>query len=48
MQATTSASTIARRISPSPDCLEDIEPLARTTPALPRSPSLERMCWSQA
>ena len=36
MQSTTSASTIFALISPSPDCCEDIEPLASTTPAVPR------------
>ena len=40
MHATRSASTMAARISPSPDCWDDIEPLARTTPAEPRSASL--------
>lgn len=35
MQSTTSAFTIAVRISPSPDWLELIEPLASTTPAVP-------------
>jgi len=40
MQATKSVSMSALRISPSPDCFEDIEPLARTTPAEPLELSL--------
>ena len=35
MQSTRSASTIAFRISPSPDWFDDIEPLASTKPAMP-------------
>ena len=48
MQSTTSASIIARRISPSPDCVDDIEPLASTTPAVPFGARWWRMCCSQA
>ena len=35
MQSTTSPSTMARRMSPSPDCPDDMEPLASTTPRRP-------------
>src|ERR687886_519074 len=35
MQSTTSPSTIARRMSPSPLWLDDIDPFASTTPAVP-------------
>ena len=35
MQSTRSASMMARRMSPSPDWLEDMLPLARTKPAMP-------------
>lgn len=35
MASIASASTMARRMSPSPDCMEDIEPFASTTPATP-------------
>ena len=48
MQSTTSASTIARRISPSPLCCELIEPLASTTPAVPNGARWWTMCCSQA
>ncbi len=48
MQETRSASTSWARISPSPPELEDMEPLAMTTPALPPGASLEMMCWIQA
>ena len=36
MQSTSPASTIPLRIPPSPDWLEDMEPLASTNPATPR------------
>ena len=36
MQSTRSASKRFLRISPSLDCADDIEPLARTNPAAPR------------
>ena len=48
MQSTTSPSIIARRISPSPDWVEDIEPLASTTPAVPEGARWYRMCCSHA
>ena len=48
MQLTTSASTISARIWPSPPLLDDIEPLAITTPAWPSGASLLRMCCSHA
>ena len=35
MQSTRSASIKARRMSPSPEVLVDIEPLASTKPAMP-------------
>ena len=38
MQSTTPPSIIALRMSPSPDWLEDMEPLASTTPAVPWGP----------
>ena len=43
-----SASTIASRIFPSPDCLEDMEPLARTNPADPQGDRWWIMCCTQA
>ena len=42
------AAAIARRISPSPDWVEDIEPLASTTPAVPEGARWCRMCCSHA
>ena len=36
MQSTRSASTMFFRISPSPEVLEDMDPLASTNPAIPR------------
>ena len=48
IQFTTSASTSARRISPSPLWAEDMEPLASTTPAVPLGARWWTMCWSHA
>jgi hypothetical protein len=48
MQSTRSASTIALRISPSPDWLLDIEPLANTKPATPFGARWWTMCCTQA
>ena len=45
--STASPSTMARRMSPSLLWLEDIDPLASTTPALPEGFRCQRMCWSQ-
>jgi len=36
------------RISPSPDWLEDMEPLASTKPATPAGARWWMMCWTQA
>ena len=48
MQSTKSASSMALRISPSPDCCDDMEPLASTTPAVPPGLRWCTMCCSQA
>ena len=48
MQSTMSASIIALRISPSPDWLELIEPLASTNPAMPLGAKWWMKCWTQA
>ena len=48
MQSTTSASMMFLRISPSPDWLDDIEPLARTKPASPVGAKWWIMCCTQA
>ena len=47
-QSTRSASIRLLRILPSPDWLEDMEPLARTKPAMPRGERWCRKCWTQA
>ncbi len=39
---------MALRISPSPDWLDDIEPLARTKPAMPVGARWWMKCWTQA
>ena len=43
-----SATTIARRMTFSPDSPDDIDPLASTTPAVPLGARCQRMCCSQA
>ena len=43
MQSITSPSIIARRMSPSPDWVDDIDPLASTTPAVPVVDSAQRL-----
>jgi predicted DNA-binding protein with PD1-like motif len=48
MQSTRSASTIALRISPSPDWFDDIEPLASTKPAVPFGAKWCMKCCTQA
>ena len=48
MQSTRSASTIALRISPSPDWFDDIEPFASTNPATPCGARWWMMCCTQA
>ena len=48
MQSTRSASIRFVRILPSPDWLEDMEPLARTKPAVPRGERWCKKCWTQA
>ncbi len=48
MQSTRSASIIFRRISPSPDWLLDIDPLARTNPAMPLGARWWTMCCTHA
>ena len=48
MQSTRSASMIFFRISPSPEVFEDIEPLARTKPAIPIGERWWMSCWTQA
>ena len=48
MQSTISASTIARRMSPSPDWLELIDPLASTKPARPLGERWWMKCCTQA
>ena len=48
MQSTRSASTSLRRISPSPDCFEDNEPLASTNPAVPFGARWWTKCWTHA
>src|SRR5665647_2777821 len=48
MQSTRPCSTRFLRISPSPDWLEDIEPLASTKPATPVGDSLLAMCCTHA
>ena len=48
MQSTRSASIRFFRISPSPDWLDDIDPLASTNPATPAGPRWCTMCCTQA
>src|SRR2546427_12178914 len=48
MQSTKSKPMIAFLISPSPDWLEDIEPLAKTKPAIPPGARWFIMCSTQA
>jgi len=48
MQSTRSASMRARRMSPSPDWLEDMLPLARTKPAMPWGARWWMKCCTQA
>ena len=48
MQSTRSSSMIFLRISPSPDWLDDMAPLASTNPAMPRGDRWCRKCWTQA
>ena len=48
MQSTRSASIIPLRISPSPEVLEDIEPLANTNPAVPVGDRWWMKFWTQA
>ena len=48
MQSTRSASMMARRMSPSPDWLDDMEPLASTKPAVPPGARWWRKCCTQA
>ena len=48
MQSTRSASMRARRMSPSPDWLEDMLPLARTKPAMPCGARWWMKCCTQA
>ena len=48
MHSTRSASIIALRISPSPFCWLDSDPLARTVPTVPVGAQWWRKCWSQA
>src|SRR5665647_2629633 len=48
MQSTRPCSTRFLRISPSPEWLDDIDPLARTNPATPVGESLLAMCCTHA
>ena len=48
MQSTSPASMMFLRISPSPDWFDDMEPLARTKPAMPRGARWYRKCCTQA
>ncbi len=48
MQSTRPASIRFLRISPSPDWLDDIEPLASTKPATPAGARWWTMCCTQA
>ncbi len=49
MHSTRSPSTIFLRMSPSPDCCEESDPFASTTPATtPCGPSFEAMCCNEA
>jgi hypothetical protein len=48
MQSTTSASTIALRMTSSPLCGDDMEPFESTTPAVPLGARCHWMCSSQA
>ena len=48
MQSTRPASIRFFRISPSPDCWEDMDPLANTNPAMPVGARWWTMCCTQA
>ena len=47
MQSTWSASTSFCRMTPSPDCMDDMEPLASTKPAVPVGAKWWMKCCTQ-